>query len=130
MELERVKRPSSFYLGYFSLSKKFNHIIKDASIFHLKSSDSHRFSYFLIATPLEHTTHQPIASNQFLTCKDFDIKFELTFHLVNSPISFFYQFHILAYILELNIKIWCLGIFVSSKSGKFGPFFFEEKSFV
>jgi hypothetical protein len=70
LELEKVEGPSSFYLGYFSLSKKFNHIAKDASIFQLKSGDRRRFSYFPTATPSEHTIHhrsQSIMSNQFLT---------------------------------------------------------------
>ncbi len=31
LELERTSGPSSFYLGYFSLSKNFNHFVKDAS---------------------------------------------------------------------------------------------------
>jgi hypothetical protein len=33
LELEGDKRSSSFYLGHFSLSKSFDHIIKDANIF-------------------------------------------------------------------------------------------------
>jgi hypothetical protein len=36
LELERAKRPSYFYLGFFFLSKNFNHIIKGVNIFHLK----------------------------------------------------------------------------------------------
>jgi hypothetical protein len=38
-------------------AKKFNHISKDANILHLKSSGSHRPSYFLTSTPSRHTSH-------------------------------------------------------------------------
>jgi hypothetical protein len=72
LELEGDKRPSSFYLGHFSLSKNFNHIRKDATFFHLKSGSSYRFKYFLISTHSRHTSHHhgwSIASHQFLTYK-------------------------------------------------------------
>jgi hypothetical protein len=46
MELERAKRPSFFYLGYFLLSKKFNHIAKGVNIFHLKLGNSCRLPNF------------------------------------------------------------------------------------
>jgi len=65
LELERDKRPSSFYLGHFSSSKVFDHITKDASIFHFKRSNSHRLNYFPTSTPSKHTSHhhnRPIAS--------------------------------------------------------------------
>jgi hypothetical protein len=48
--------------------KFFDHITKDANIFHLKSGDSRRLSYFLTSTPSRHTSHhhnQPIARCQF-----------------------------------------------------------------
>jgi hypothetical protein len=72
LELEGERRPSSFYLGHFSLSKSFDHITKDASIFHLKLSDSHRLNYFPTSSPSKHNSHhnsRSIASHQFLTCK-------------------------------------------------------------
>ncbi len=55
-----------FYLGHFSSSKNFDHITKDANIFHLKLGDSHRFSYLSTSTPSKHTSHhhgQSIASH-------------------------------------------------------------------
>jgi hypothetical protein len=69
LELEEDKRFSAFYLGHFSLSKSFNHITKDANMFHLKSSDSHKLCYFLTFTLSKHTSYhhnQPIASHWFL----------------------------------------------------------------
>jgi hypothetical protein len=51
LEIEKAKRPSSFYLGYFVSSKDFNHITKDANTFHLKSGGGYKLSYFLISTP-------------------------------------------------------------------------------
>ncbi len=57
LELEGDKRPSSFYLGHFFLSKNFDHITKDASILHLKLGDSCKLSYFPTSTPLKHTSH-------------------------------------------------------------------------
>jgi hypothetical protein len=72
LELERDKMLSSFYLSHFSSSKSFNHIIKDANIFHFKLGGSHRLSYFLTSTPSRHTSHhhgRSIASRWFLTCK-------------------------------------------------------------
>jgi hypothetical protein len=50
LELERLKGPSSFYLGHFSLSKSFNHIPKDANIHHLKLGCRCRLSYFSTST--------------------------------------------------------------------------------
>jgi hypothetical protein len=53
------------YLGHFFLSKSFNHITKDASVFHFKLGDSRRLSYFSTSTPSRHTSHhhgRPIAS--------------------------------------------------------------------
>jgi hypothetical protein len=70
LEFKGDKRPSSFYLGHFSLSKSFNHITKDAS--NLKLSDNHRLSYFSTSTPSTRNSHHQgwsIASRQFLTCK-------------------------------------------------------------
>ncbi len=55
LEFERDNRPSSSYCGHFSLSKSFDHITKDANIFHLKLGGSCRFSYFLTSTPSKHT---------------------------------------------------------------------------
>jgi len=57
LELEKAKGPSPFYLGYFSLLKNFNYVAKDASIFHLKSSNDDGPNYFLTSTPLGHTPH-------------------------------------------------------------------------
>jgi hypothetical protein len=105
LEFEGDKRPSSFCLGHFSSSKSFDHIIKDASTFHLKLGDSCKLNYFLTSTPLIHNSHhhiQPIASCQFLTCKygqpstnswlwtyiDFHNNFEPTWCHVTSPFSF------------------------------------------
>ncbi len=77
---EMVRRPSSFCFGYFFSTKKFNHITKNVSIFHLKLGDNCRPSYFLISTPLGHTSHhhdrpthhhdRPIASGWFLTWRN------------------------------------------------------------
>jgi hypothetical protein len=104
LELEKVKRPSSFYLGHFSLSKKFDHITKDANILHLKLGNNHRLNYFPTSTFSKHTSHhhdQSIASLRYLTYKygwpttsgrlwtwrDFHTHFELTWRLVTSPFS-------------------------------------------
>jgi hypothetical protein len=91
LELEMAKGLFSFCFGYFFSSKKFNHIAKNASIFHLKSSSWCKpISSFSTSTPLGHTSHHhdwPIAGGQFfdmkyyrpttwgwfLTWKDFDI---------------------------------------------------------
>jgi hypothetical protein len=73
LELERARRPSSFYLGHFSSSKSFYHITKDASILHLKLGGSRRFNYFPTSTPSNHTSHHhswPIAGHWFLTWKN------------------------------------------------------------
>ncbi len=75
-EHNRAKRPSSFYLSYFSLSKNFNYITKDASILHLKLGSSNKPSYFSTSTPLEHTSHRqnwPITSDWLLKWRIFDI---------------------------------------------------------
>ncbi len=67
--LKGPKGSFSFCLGYFSLTKKFNHIAKVASILHLKSGDSCRPNYFLTSTPLGHISHLHtwlIASDWFL----------------------------------------------------------------
>jgi hypothetical protein len=61
---------SFFYLGHFSSSKNFDHLIKDVNAFHLQLG--HRLSYFLTFTPSRHTSHhhdRSIASSWFLTCK-------------------------------------------------------------
>jgi hypothetical protein len=57
-----------FCLDYFSSLKDFNHITKDASIFHLKLGGGRKPNYFPTSTPLQHTSHhhgQPIASDRF-----------------------------------------------------------------
>ncbi len=75
LELESVRRPSSFCLGYFFLSKNFNHIAKDASISHHKLGSSYRPSYFSTCTPSRHTFHhhcRPIVDSRFLTWNFFD----------------------------------------------------------
>jgi len=72
LELEGDKRPSFFYFGHFPSSKSFDHITKNASIFHLKSGNNCRLSYFPTSIPSRHTSHhhgQPIVSCRFLTCK-------------------------------------------------------------
>jgi hypothetical protein len=45
------------YWLFFSLTKNFSHIAKASSILHLKLGDSHRPSYFLTSTSLEHISH-------------------------------------------------------------------------
>jgi hypothetical protein len=68
-----VRKPSSFCLGYFFSTKFFNHITKNVNIFHFKSGNNCRPSYFLISTPLGHTFHhhdRHIASGWFLTWKN------------------------------------------------------------
>jgi hypothetical protein len=52
----RAKRPSPFYLDYFSSPKNFISIAKDTSIFHLKWSSNSRSNYFPTSTPSSHTT--------------------------------------------------------------------------
>jgi len=72
LELEGAKGPSSFYLGHFFSSKSFDHIVKDASVFHLKLSNSHRLGYFPTSTPSRHTSHHhgwSFASHWFMTYK-------------------------------------------------------------
>jgi hypothetical protein len=105
LEFKKDKKPSYFYLGHFSLSNFFDHITKNASVFHLKSSDSHRLNYFPTSTPSKHTSHhhgQSIANHRFLTYKygrpsicsrlwtwrDFHSYFGPIWHLVISPFSF------------------------------------------
>jgi hypothetical protein len=86
-------------------SKSFDHITKDASIFHLKSGNGCSLSYFLTSIPSRHTSHhhgRSISSSWFFTCKygrpstsgrlwtciDFHSKFEPTWCHVTSPFSF------------------------------------------
>jgi hypothetical protein len=57
LELERARGPSSFYLGHFSLSKNFDHITKDASVFHFELGGNYRFNYFPTSTLSKHTSH-------------------------------------------------------------------------
>jgi hypothetical protein len=73
LEFEKIKWPSSFYFGYFSSAKDFNHIVKATNIFHLKSGGSHRPSYFPTSTPSRHTSHlhdQLIANGRFWIWKN------------------------------------------------------------
>jgi hypothetical protein len=105
LEFKRDKKPSSFYLGHFSLSNFFYHITKDTNVFHLKSSGNHRLNYFPTSIPSKHTSchhGQSIANHWFLTYKydrpsigsrlwtwrDFHSYFEPIWHLVISPFSF------------------------------------------
>jgi len=105
LELEGDRRLSSFYFDHFFSSKRFDHITKDANVFHLKSSNSCRLNYFPTSTLLTHTSHhhgRPIASHQFLTCKygrpstngrlwtyiDFHSNFKPIWCLVTSSFSF------------------------------------------
>ncbi len=70
LEVERAKRLSSLYFGHFFSLKNFNHITKDARIFHLKLGGNHRFKYLSTSTPLGHTSHhhdRPIVGRWFLT---------------------------------------------------------------
>ncbi len=109
LELEGDKRLSSFYFGHCFLSKSFDHIIKDASLFHLKSSSSHKLNYFPTSTPSRHTfqhhgwsiaSHQsltykygrPSTSGRLWTWKDFHNYFEPTWCPVTFPFSFIYSF--------------------------------------
>jgi len=107
LELERVGGPSSFCFSYFFSSKNFNHITKDANIFHLKLGGNHKPNYLLTSNLLRHTSHHHdrpycrwlifdmekyswhITGDWFWTWRDFDIEFELTWCLINSPFSFF-----------------------------------------
>ncbi len=73
LELERAKGQSSFCLSYISLSKDFNHITKDANIFHLKLGGGRRPNYFPTSILLKHTFHHhgwPIACDRFLTSQN------------------------------------------------------------
>jgi hypothetical protein len=105
LELEGDRRFSSFYLGHFFLSKSFDHITKDASIFHLKLGGSCRLNYFLTFTPSRHTSHHhsqsiticwfltykygwPSIGSRLWTWRDFHSYFEPTWHLVTSPFFF------------------------------------------
>ncbi len=72
LELEGDRRPSFFYLCHISSSKSFDHITKDANIFHLKLGGNYWLSYSLTSTPSKHTSHhhgQFITSHWFLTYK-------------------------------------------------------------
>jgi hypothetical protein len=60
LELERVRRPSSFCLGYFFSSKNFNYVAKDVNILHLKLGGSDRPSYFPTFTPLGYNPPSPL----------------------------------------------------------------------
>jgi hypothetical protein len=73
LELERVRGSSFFRIGYFSLSKKFDHTTKNVSIFHFKLGGCCRLNYFSTSTPSRYTSqhrNQPITSDQFLTWKN------------------------------------------------------------
>jgi len=70
LKFEKVKGLSFFFFDHFFLSKCLDHIIKDASIFHLKLSDSYMCDNFLIFTHLGHTSHhhgRSIPYHRFLT---------------------------------------------------------------
>ncbi len=70
LELEKVKGPSSFYLGHFFLSKIFHHITEDANILLPKLGGKCKLNYFPISTPSKHTSHhhdRSIVSCRFLT---------------------------------------------------------------
>jgi len=74
--LKRPKGPPFFCFGYFSSSKNFNYVAKDANIFHLKLGNNNRPSYFPTSTPWRHTPHHhgwPITSCWLLKWKVFDI---------------------------------------------------------
>jgi hypothetical protein len=134
-ELERDKRPSSFHLGHFFSSKSFNHITKDASVFHLKSGESRRLSYFPTSTPSKHTSHhhnRSIASRRFLTCKygqhstgnrlwthiNFHSNFEPTWHLVTSPFSFIlflctFPYPATCFLIKIYLSLIIIRLYVS-----------------
>jgi len=105
LEFVRAIGPSFFYLGHFSLSKIFNHITKDANIFHLMLGGSCKLNYFMTSNHLGHTSHhhkqsitscwfltykygQPTTCNWLWTWRDFDIYFEPT----RNPIIFTFFF--------------------------------------
>jgi hypothetical protein len=88
-ELEKATKPSSLCFDNFFSSKKFNHVVKLAIIFHFKSGDSCRLNYFLTSTFSAHIPspwpiyykwlvlnmekyNWPIISCRFLTWIDFD----------------------------------------------------------
>jgi hypothetical protein len=63
-------------LGYFSSSKNFNYVTKDASILHLKSGNNDKLDYFPTSTPSRHNPHRhgrPILGNWLVRWRDFDI---------------------------------------------------------
>ncbi len=112
LELEKVEGPSSLCLDYFPSSKNFNHIAKDASFFHLKSSDNCRFSYFLTPISIGHTSHhhaRPIVGDWLLTWRNmadllqwsiFDM--ETFWHLVWSKLTSC-KFSLFLFIIPLYI---------------------------
>jgi hypothetical protein len=62
-----------FFVLLLLFIKKFQSHCKNTNIFHLKSSGSHRPSYFPTSAPSRHTSHlhgQPIASGWFLTWRN------------------------------------------------------------
>jgi hypothetical protein len=75
--LKKLDGFSSFYLGYLSLSKKFNYITKDVNILHLKSSNGGRPNYFLTSTLLE---YPPLPRLTYYNC--LVIEMEHFWHLV------------------------------------------------
>jgi hypothetical protein len=70
LELEKVKKPSLFLSWLFFSIKNFNYIAKDATIFHLKSSNSGRPSYFSMSIPLGHTPITLVDLLQVVGCWD------------------------------------------------------------
>jgi len=105
LDLERDKRPSSFYFNHFFLSKGFDHIIKNKSIFYLSWAVAIGLATSLTSTPSRHTSHhhgQSITSYRFFTCKygrpsigsqlwtwrDFHSYFESTWYLITSLFFF------------------------------------------
>jgi len=69
LELQKAREPFSLCIDCFSLSRILYYFAKDTSIFHLKSGNSNRPSYFT------HPNHhdRPITDGQLLRWKDFDM---------------------------------------------------------
>ncbi len=68
---DSLKRPLTNKQVFFLIT--FGGISKDSNVLHLKSSNSHKLSYFPTSALLGHTSHhhiQPSASNDFLTWKN------------------------------------------------------------
>jgi hypothetical protein len=79
------QRAFFFCLGYFSLSKKFNYVAKDAKILHLKSNNNNRPSYFPTSTLLQ--THPP--SPWLTSCRRSIVEMKFFWHLICANLTSF-----------------------------------------